>query len=98
VLALPDVVGRDRDDGEADLVPVAGRAQRSRRHTRPRLLMPGTADPLTPAQRQAVDLRDRGYGIRRIAHILGISPSAVRDRLEAAARKHAIHDTKTQHD
>lgn len=42
---------------------------------------------LTPAQLEAYKLVARGYGRRRISVILGISTSAVRDRVNAAERK-----------
>ena len=37
-----------------------------------------------PAQLDAVERYNRGQGVRKIASILQISPTAVRDRLEAA--------------
>ena len=44
----------------------------------------------TEAQLEAVERYDRGHGIRAIAAMLQISPTAVRDRLEAA-RRHLHH-------
>lgn len=38
----------------------------------------------TPKQLQALDLYRRGAGRRRIAIALGITPAAVRDRIDAA--------------
>lgn len=48
---------------------------------------PANVDPLTPAQRKAWELHDRGWSQRRIAIYLGITREAVRDRLDRAARK-----------
>jgi DNA-binding NarL/FixJ family response regulator len=42
---------------------------------------------LTERQQQVADLKNRGYGVRRIARILGISTSAVRDHLDAIERR-----------
>lgn len=41
----------------------------------------------TPRQLQAVQLHLEGYGRRRAARILGISPQAVAHRLDGAARR-----------
>ena len=42
---------------------------------------------LTPNERRALDLQERGLSQRTIALALGISRSAVQSRLENAARK-----------
>ena len=44
-------------------------------------------DTLTAREREVVDLYKRGMSQRAIALALGISRSAVRDRLDAAGRK-----------
>lgn len=41
----------------------------------------------TEKELQALRYKSAGYGYRRIARLLNISPPAVRDRLEAAERK-----------
>lgn len=41
----------------------------------------------TPAQLEALELRQRGFGRRRMARILGISPQAAADRLDGAERR-----------
>lgn len=46
-----------------------------------------TADPLTPAQREAWELHRLGHSHRTIARRLGITREAVKDRLERARRK-----------
>jgi DNA-directed RNA polymerase specialized sigma24 family protein len=44
-------------------------------------------DRLTPAQREAVRLREEGHGVRTIARILGLNPTSIRDRLNGAYRR-----------
>ena len=54
-------------------------------------LKPEHRELLTPAELQAVTMQDLGYGYRWIARHLGISTTAVRDRLDRAAQKIANH-------
>jgi DNA-binding NarL/FixJ family response regulator len=44
-------------------------------------------DVLTPRQAQVVELWRRGWGYRRIAARLDVSPRTVRDHLDAAGRR-----------
>ena len=44
---------------------------------------------LTERQQQIRDLYTRGYSIRATARIIGVSPSTIRDHLEAIHRKMA---------
>lgn len=45
------------------------------------------AECCTPKQMQVLKLRNEGVGLRTAARILGISPSAARERLDAADLK-----------
>jgi DNA-directed RNA polymerase specialized sigma24 family protein len=46
------------------------------------------AGPVTDKEREAIELTwIKGYGIRKAARELGISPSAVRDQLDGVRRK-----------
>lgn len=41
----------------------------------------------TPQQHEALELKAHGYGLKRSARILGISPQAVAARLDGAYRR-----------
>ena len=49
---------------------------------------------LTDAQAAAVLLLERGLSIRAIARTLGITPSAVRDRLDGAEQRVLRHEQR----
>lgn len=55
--------------------------------TKSRPMRPEELELLTQPQREAQIYYDLGWGYRSIATHLGISMSAVRDRLEAGARR-----------